>query len=50
MHSLKSAVRSTYPVLMETMEEVQKLSYHGTDDNLDEVEDVGKMSGSCATS
>ena len=27
------------------MEEVEKSSYDGTDDNLDEVEDVGKISG-----
>ena len=27
------------------MEEVEKSSYDGTDDNLDEVEEVGKMSG-----
>ena len=30
---------------MQTMEEVEKSSYDKTDDNLDDVEDVGKISG-----
>ena len=45
MHSFKSAVRSTCPLALKTMEEVEKSSYDGTEDNLDEVEGVGKMSG-----
>ena len=45
VHSFKSAIRSTCPVALQTMEEVEKSSYDGTDDNLDDVEDVGKISG-----
>ena len=45
VHSFKSAIRSACPAALQTMEEVEKSSYDGTDDNLDEVEDVDKMSG-----
>ena len=44
VHSFKSAIRSTCPAALQTMEEVEKSSYDGTDDNLDAVEDVGKIS------
>ena len=40
-----SAIRSACPAALQTMEEVEKSSYDGTEDNLDEVEDVGKISG-----
>ena len=44
VHSFKSAVWSTCLLALDTMEEVEKSSFDGTDDNLDEVEDVGKVS------
>ena len=45
VHSFKSAIRSGCPAALQTMEEVEKSSYDGTDDNLDDVEDVDKISG-----
>ena len=41
VHSFKSAIRSACPAALQTMEEVEKSSYDGTDDNLD----VDKISG-----
>ena len=45
VRSFKSVIRSTCPAALQTVEEVEKSSYDGTDDNFDEVEDMGKISG-----
>ena len=44
-HSFKSAIRSASPEVLATMEEAEKMSLDGTDDNLEEVEDIVKKSG-----
>ena len=45
VHSFKSAIRSTCPMVLKAMEEVEKLSTEGTDDKLGEVDGIGKLSG-----
>ena len=45
VHTFKSAIRSARPAALQTMEDVEKSSYDGADDNLDEAEDLGKISG-----
>ena len=44
-HSFKSAIRSACPEVLATMEEAEKMTLNGTDDNLEEVEEVEKKSG-----
>jgi len=44
-HSFKSAIRSACPEVLAVMEEVEKMSLDAKDENLEEYDDIAKMSG-----